>query len=277
MQNLINKTPLAMIGLAAALFFLPNAEAAKSSDKHSISVGGGVASPSSTSALGENPAGLIYNDRFKAMFAASTGSRDLNPIGYGGFIFTGNEAFGGGLALQGFNAHSGSPGNILLFNYGGAVYFKGLDISFGLTGTRTITEGGTPSGTGVGTTWCVDAGLIFNPHGRSRWGVGIFQLLNDVDAVTVGHARDLNHSTTVVADLSYNYKTSSSILKPGIEVHMNPLQFSVSYGIDVVGNGWAWFSTGLSAGFGFNIGKNVLLQAYINQIAEYFVSTTLQL
>lgn len=61
-----------------------------SEEDHLISVGAGISSPSVTSAIGENPAGLTNNSTSKVLFEAASGNDQLNPIGFGGGFFTGN-------------------------------------------------------------------------------------------------------------------------------------------------------------------------------------------
>jgi hypothetical protein len=64
---------------------------------HTLSAGAGIASPSMTSALFENPAGLFTNQQTKFLGEAAWTNSNLNPLGLGGLFFLGNGFVGGGL------------------------------------------------------------------------------------------------------------------------------------------------------------------------------------
>jgi hypothetical protein len=249
-----------------------------SEEDHLLSVGGGIASPSVTSALGENPAGLSNNRSFKLLGAAAAGNNKLNPLGYGGGIFFGNGSVGGGVALQGFNNNTdGASGNVLLLNWGLAADITGLNIAWGFTGTHTISRSGTVRGTGSGTTWCIDTGLIFNPKGDSRVGVTLFQVLDEVDAIGLGWAYDLSPWATFALDGSYTTSAKTTIAKPSLYIRLPGFHISSGYGVRVQGTEWSWIRQGLSLGIGIPVNHSFTIQGYYNQLAEYYGGVTIAL
>lgn len=244
---------------------------------HLLSVGGGIASPSVTSALGENPAGLMYNTRTKVQAATATGSESLNPVGFGGLLFGGNGFVGGGIGLQGFNNQTEGGGQILLLNWGLAAEFTSLNMAFGFTGTRTLHRSGVVMGTGSGTTWCVDTGVIINPHGSSRYGLTLFQILDSVDAIGAGWAIDASSWSTFALDGTYSPDSKSAVVKPGLSLQFDGFQMSSGYGFRAVGDSGSWIRQGLSLGVGFNLGDHMFAQMYYNHIALYYGGITFRL
>jgi hypothetical protein len=247
-------------------------------ENHILSVGGGIASPSVTSALGENPAGLSNNQTSKILGQMAAGNDELNPLGYGGGFFFGNGSVGGGVALQGFNNNTnGSTGSILLLNWGLAADIPGLNIAWGFTGTRTIRKSGEVRGTGSGTTWCVDTGIIFNPKGDSRVGFTLFQVLDDIDAVGAGWAYDLSAWATFALDATYTTTAKTTVAKPALSIQLPGFQISSGYGVRVQGDNWSWIRQGLSLGVGVPLGRTLGFQAYYNQLALYYGGLTIAL
>jgi hypothetical protein len=245
---------------------------------HLLSVGGGISSPSMTSALGENPAGLIYNQSFKLLTQVASGNEQLNPLGYGAGIFAGNGSVGGGMVLQGFNNQTGTTsGNVLLLNWGLAAEFPSINMAWGFTGTRTISATGDVRGTGSGTTWCVDTGVIFNPRGSNRIGATIYQLLDDVDAVGLGYALDPSPWATFAVDASYTTKARTTVVKPSLSFHLSKFQMSSGYGLRVQGTEWSWIRQGLSLAVGFEVTPHFSIQAYYNHLAQYLAAVTISL
>src|SRR5690606_25865707 len=80
---------------------------------HLLSVGAGISSPSVTTAIGENPAGLVNNQRFKLLAAAYSENSDFDPLGYSGTVFTGTGSVGVGLGYAGVTGAGG--GGSLVF------------------------------------------------------------------------------------------------------------------------------------------------------------------
>jgi len=265
-----------MINLTHFLLFLSTTGAftfswnSQASYQNNISGAGGIVSPSGVTALGENPAGLVYNKKTILSTGVTRGTSS-STFGYGGGIFTGNGDVGGGVSLTGFNSHSGSPGNVLLLNYGIGINLSGGDFAFGVTGTTTLLEKGEIEGTGTSTTWCADAGIIINPNGRNQWGISVFQLLADVIAVGVGYGTRVGQNATFVVDTVYTKPSSTYLVKPGIKAHWSSFQLELSYGQRVLGSGWTWISSGPTVGAGLSVGNNLALTGYINHIAKVYV------
>ena len=59
-----------------------------------MSIASGVASPSKTTALVENPAGLSLNERTRILGIGASDNDSFNPFDYGGGAFFGNGQVG---------------------------------------------------------------------------------------------------------------------------------------------------------------------------------------
>jgi hypothetical protein len=250
-----------------------------SEDDRYLSVAGGISTPSITSALGQNPAGLIFNNQAKVLVDVASGNDNFNPLGYGGGFFTGNGSVGGGIALQGYNSqYDHSAGNLLLLNWGLAAEFTDLNLAWGFTGTYTIANTGVGQGAGTsGGAWGLDTGIIFNPHGTSRFGLTAFQVVGGVDAWGAGYSYDPSPWATFTVDGIYAVYSKTSILKPGLSIHVSGFCLTSAYGYKFDGAGWGWMSEGLSVGVGFPIGYKWAVQGYYNQISKYFIGITMTL
>jgi hypothetical protein len=252
-----------------------------SEDDRYLSVAGGISTPSVTSALGQNPAGLVYNNQPKVFLDVASGNDKFNPIGYGGGFFTGNGSVGGGIALQGFNSqYDNSAGNLLLLNWGLAAEFTDLNLAWGFTGTYTLANTGVGQGTGSGGTgsghaWGLDTGVIFNPHGSTRVGLTAFQVIGGVDAWGAGISYDPSPWATFTVDGIYAVNSKTTILKPALSIHVSGFALTSAYGHRFDGSGWGWMSEGLSLGVGFPLGYKWAIQGYYNQISKYFVGLTI--
>lgn len=243
---------------------------------HMISVGGGIASPSKTSALGENPAGLVYNTDQRVLGALGATNSSLNPLGVGGSFFAGNGSVGGGIGLQTFTGQGNSAGNITLLNYGLAAEIESLNVAFGAMGTYTLNQTGITTGTGSGGAWNANLGMLYNPKGTVRVGGTLFQVVGGVGAVGAGIAADANPWATFVLDGAYDPQSKGSTLKPGLGIHMDDFQLSYGYGINIQGSD-GWIRQGSSVGLGIQLSQTVHLQGYYNQLALYYLGLSVRI
>ncbi len=231
-----------------------------------LSTSGGIASPSVQSALGENPGGLPNNEDSKIDAAVVRGLTNTT-WGGGASFFTGNGKVGGGIALQGFNTQANSPGRVALLNYGVGTKIPKINMAFGFNGTTRLFKKGEVQGTGTGTTWCVDTGVIFNPDGDTRIGFAVFQLLAGVDAIAAGIAQKVTNNSMLVLDGAMTNGQKNFIIKPGIKVGLDVFQISTSYGHVLGQKSWTWIRPGLEFGAGVFLGKSFRLYGYVNHFA----------
>lgn len=257
--------PLALALLAP----LPAHAAAGAEDAHLLSVGAGIASPSMTSALGENPAGLVFNHRFRFLAQAATENDDFSPIGVGGGLFAGNGSVGAGLTLLGFESGS------MVLGWGLAAEIPGLDLSWGFTGSHVIAGSG--QAVAAGSSFGLDTGILLNGKGKSRFGFTLFDVLDNIDAIGAGWAYDLSSAATFALDGAYGTGAKTIAIKPSLGIRLPGFHIASGYGFGVSGDGGNRIRDGVSLAVGIPFGKNFAIQAYYNQIARYYAGLTIAL
>jgi hypothetical protein len=240
---------------------------------HILSTGAGISSPSVTSALGENPAGLVYNHQTKFLGALSGGNSSFNPLGVGGLFFLGNGFVGGGLGIQNYDSQGNGAGSMRYFQYGMAAFVQGINIAFGASGSYTLLDGG---GSG-GNHWGLDLGMIYNPKGDVRLGVTAFNAIDGINAIGVGVAADVSTYATFALDASTTPQGSGRTLKPAMGIHLMDIQLNLGHGIAIDNDASSWIRRGTSFGLGFRLSPAIHLQAYYNQIAQYYAALTIRM
>src|SRR5688572_4428563 len=97
----------------AAILLLLFASTARTDEavRHNLSISGGIAHPSSSLAISQNPAGMIYGKATKVHLSLEQGE-DKGPVGLGGGILAGSESVGGGAYLRDYNTEPGSVSKI---------------------------------------------------------------------------------------------------------------------------------------------------------------------
>lgn len=246
---------------------------------HLLSVGEGISSPSTISALGENPAGLVYNRTFKVLGELSSGNDQFSPLGYGGGFLAGNGSVGGGIVLNGSNSTAnGVAASIDTLQFGIAAEFPSINLAWGFTGSFAFSGSGPTPTVGYGnSSWGLDTGVIFNPRSQTRFGITLFDVLDGIDAFAGGVSYDPTPWATFALDANYSKGPQTTVVKPGLAIHLPGFQLAAGYGARVVGDGTGWFPTGLSLGVGFPISRTFALQAYYNQLALYYAGLTISL
>lgn len=151
-------------------------------------------------------------------------------------------------------------------------------MALGVTGSHTLSETGTVSGIGTTSSWGLDMGAIFNPHGQSRVGITAFDVLDGVDAFGVGYSYDPTPWATLALDGIYSLQGNNAFMvKPGIGLHIMGFQMAVGYGIQVQSGASDWIPQGASLALGFPVGHGFAIQAYYNQLALYYAGLSVSL
>jgi hypothetical protein len=244
---------LIVAACAAVLVSSPGAHAFRRSGAQLLSVGGGIAAPSGTTALEENPAGLAGQLRPRILAHSSSPHDALDERSYGTDFLTGNRSVGVGIG-----AHRRSDAK--------------LDVAWGLAATLGSSTSLGISGVGTGG---LNAGLILGARGGSRIGLAAFGLTGGVDALGAGWATELGSSATFAVDGSYSPDSKGSVVKPALGVRVSSLQLAVGYGIRVSEDGGAGIARGLSLGLGIPLGRNFALEGYYNQLARYYAGLSI--
>ncbi len=226
-----------------------------------LSIGAGIASPSVTSALGENPAGLVSNETPKLLGVISTENNSWDPLGYGGFFFTGNGAVGAGIGVQNYSgAASGSA-----LQFGVAAEITQIATTIGASGSYALSNG-------VSDRFGADLGLQFNSRGPFKVGLAAFNVNGGVDSFGAGLSYDANTNARIVIDGSVNNDFKGLRLKPALGITVQKFQITYGYGIDVSKDATSFIRTGSALGLGYEFAQSFQLQGYYNQIAKYYVA-----
>jgi len=273
--------PIQKLSLVLGVLLLPTLVWAYGMDDfemgHVLSVGAGISSPSVTSALGENPAGLMYNQQPKFLGEAALTQNSLNNLGLGGLFYLGNGFVGGGLGIETFNGQGNNAGNLTLLNFGIGAEIQAINLSFGATGTYTLSQNGTTNGAGSGSIWTGNVGLLYNPNGPFRIGVTGFHLASTTRAIGAGIAADASTWATFALDGTINIDGTGPVIKPAMGIHLNDFQCTLGYGLVLDSSAMNWIRQGGSLGVGVRLSPNFHLQAYYNHLALYYFGLTIRL
>ena len=226
-----------------------------------LSIGAGIASPSVTSALSENPAGLVSNETPKILGVISTENNSWDPLGYGGFFFTGNGAVGAGIGVQNYSGVA----NGSTLQFGVAAEITQLAMTIGASGSYALSNG-------IGDRFGADLGLQFNARGPFKVGLAAFNVNGGPDSYGAGFSYDANPNARIVLDASVNNNFDGLRLKPALGITVQKFQITYGYGIKVDNTVGSFIRDGSALGLGYEFGHAFQLQGYYNQIAKYYVA-----
>jgi hypothetical protein len=244
--------------------------------KHNLSIAGGIAHPSNSLAISQNPAGLIYPAKLKTHLSIEQG-RDQGPVGLGGGLLMGTETVGGGVFLRDYNTDPASVSKLYLFNIGLGVLLEPINAAIGLGTSKTLGRRDPMNDTNSCSNWCIDAGIIFNPREQTRIAANIVQLSDSNYLMGGGFARDLTEQLTFAFDAQVDTQKSTMVFKPGIGIFIEGIQLTGSYGFRAWGSQEAGIRQGWSAGLSASFLKDIVLEAYLNQFTYYYFGATLNL
>ncbi len=237
-----------------------NSFAKDGGSSHELSVGAGMASPSETSALFENPAGLVYNSRIQFQGFGSSGNSSFNPLTAGAGIFLGNGMVGGAINAT---ALTNNIGNTLSLQAGLAASIGGR-IALGIEGSFLT------SNSSAINQFDTNVGVIFNSHHDLRFGFAALGVVGGVDGYGAGIAYDLNSNATLAFDASTDSGLNTIGGKPALMIHLNPIQLTGGYAFTIKNAVASPLISGASVGVGINLSDKFKLQGYYNQLANYF-------
>jgi hypothetical protein len=247
--------------MAGVLVLSTSALASEVDTARALSLAGGIASPSRTSALLQNPAGLTLNERTRILGTLNSDNDNFDPLSYGGGVFLGNGTVGGGAEIQRID----SARTDLDLGVG----FMVSDISLGVHLNHDL------SASGAG--WRTDLGAIFNTKGKWRIGAEIFNAFDGVSGFGAGLATNLSSDVTFAVDASTNQDVKGLVVKPAIGVDLKVVQFTYGYGIHVDKNATSFIPEGHALGLGFKLSQSAYLTGYYNQLNKYWLGVTFDL
>ena len=241
-------------------------------DEHQLSVSGGIASPSFSSAVFQNPAGLVYNSKFKGTAQATL--NDFNNL-YGG-VLGGNGSFG---AAGGVGHGFQSGGSTSAF-YGLGVQSDSLKIAVGLAGFTDLGGGGST----------FNAGVLLGPSEKLTLGLTAIGLNSSVREWGAGIAVRLSGVTGLILDSTVDSGLNNFAIQPGVIVGNEKAALTFSYGLGVANNTEQSWSTrlttsgysrqlsgGFAAGGSLRIGSSASWQVYYNQLAKWYTAISIDI
>ncbi len=269
--NLFKKTFLPSAAAATLAALIPSYALAVGDPEvnHSLSIGGGISSPSITSALVENPAGLGHNRRFNLLASAVSDDDDHDHVGLGGHLYLGNGSIGAGLGLQNYSTTGGRTDH-KIFNYGAGLIVDPLDIAIGAAAATRLGDSSTAA-------FSTNVGALFNPRGTTRLGFTAFDINHQFNQWGAGIASDIDPAATFAVDFSTNKGRRAKTIKPSLGIHLADLQLVAGYGIKLDDDAGSWIRRGSSFGIGLKLTRNALLQAYYNQLSLFYAALRLEL
>jgi hypothetical protein len=228
-----------------------------------LSVGGGIASPSKTSALVENPAGLSLNETTRILGVLGSGDDSFSPVDYGGGAFFGNGSVGAAGEIERVG------GATTDLDLGMGVLIPGIDMSFGAAVQHDLSGGGNG--------WTTNLGAILNTKGKWRIGAEVQNVFNGPGGYGAGFATDLSPDATFATDASVDQNFHGLHVKPALQVDVKVFQLVFGYGIEVDHNSTSFINTGFAAGLGFKLTQTAYFQGYYNQLDKYYFGVTFRL
>ncbi|MBL7716126.1 MAG: hypothetical protein JNL01_11735 [Bdellovibrionales bacterium] len=261
---------------------------------HTLMTGLGVAHPSATTAIGTNPAGLIYNNGMRLSHTSAIDDTRSGVIGQQGLLVGGNGFFGAALGISDYENlaadKSGFPsvgvGTLAQAGWAGHIqksrFAFGMSIVAPLTGSRMIVNSGSstvnqplPSYSDRGAS--VNAGVIFDPMGSTRFGFTAYQFGDKFESFGLGFAHDMLDNFTFVVDISYSKASKTAEVVPGINFSTPYFSLAAAYGSKFMGEGWGYARDGFSGGIGFTMLKELSITASYHQVQAFTLGLTAQM
>lgn len=233
-----------------------------------LSTAYGVAAPAFSTAAFQNPAGLVYNERFKVQFSGATTSTTFSNVGVGGALLAGNGFVGGSVGFQTYNDQVAGSTALGLLTVGLGATITRLDASIGFSGAyRLFGNSGAGHWGSASSPWGLDLGLLFSPRGLFRVGVTAYDLLSTTRALGVGVAWELSPWALLAVDLTSLTNLRGIALKPALTINLYDFNLTAGYGIPLETSFSTWTPTGASFGVGFWLGSHLQMQAYYNTLS----------
>lgn len=232
-----------------------------------VSNGNGVSSPSFSDGLvGENPAGLAWNQKLKLQVTGAAYNSSLDPIQGGAGVLLGNGLFGAGLDFSKFTSGPTSSAGSFL-NWGLAGHLRSMHLTLGVSGHHTI-PGGSSS---------YDLGLMYEPSNKFRLGFMAPDFVNEFNVLAAGLTYELDTAAELVVDFDYSLNSKVGVVKPGVTFHAGPFHVTGAYGMNYLGNGESFLSKKFTAGLGFRVTQAVLFSYEYQGISLHRAGLTLRL
>ena len=237
--------------------FAPEAHAASRSSKARLdvlSIAGGIAGPTYSTAVLQNPAGIVNTPGVAVIGQTSLDSSGSQAVYSGGLSY--------GDKLLGVTAGARMPSN----SSDGTSMYYGIalggahSLSMGLSGISQLKSGGTSQ-------YNFGVSSELDPF---TFGLTVHNLGGDSPEMGAGIRFDFEKLVSLVVDASYSPSLSHSQIQPGFAIGDGSVNFTLSYGF---GSGSTQLSSGVAGGVSLKV-DSLTLQAYYNQLSTTFISAS---
>ncbi len=243
----------------SALALASSAHASGSADSSLVSVSGGIAEPSTTTAVFQNPAGLAEIKRTALNTHAFFPESAFKDGEYGGGILYGK---GSGFGLTAGATYAPTPSASRAY-YGLAVASQALHLSLGAAGFTPIS----PSGDST-----FNLGVSIEPSPGVRLAATARDVSSGPDEYGVGLAVSASNDVDLVGDATFDGDYKRPAVSPGIRVGSQQAALTVSYGFRLDSK-TSFHSEeireGVALAGGIRLGTSANLQVYYNQMSKY--------
>ncbi len=243
--------------------------------KHNVSVAGGIVSPSTTSALYENPSGLSNLRSSKLSINGDTNNNSLQVIGTGATLnMTTNGVLGFGLGIQHAFLKDASSVSSTYAHLGAGYYISELRLALGASGSYRLKD----SQSILGTKWDSNFGITLFPRNTFSFGLMAYSVIEGPDAYGAGIELDLSQNLTFVMDASTNQDLRGLRILPSLAFQSGAFSVNYGYGVEIDDTqSGSPLQKEHVVGVGLMMGRSLSVQGYYNHLNKYFVNLTLRL
>lgn len=233
-------------------------------DQYMIANGQGVSSPSFWEGIkGQNPSGLVNNQRIKFQGAGAFFSDSLNQARASGGVLAGLGPLGMGLEYSQFGSTPYASGTSAV-NWGLAAELRSLDLAIGVSGNH------------VGRNASYTVGLAYQPVNGFRLALMAPQVNQNPKVFGGGITLEIDPAIDLVMDAALDTRDSAIMLKPGLTLHADRFHVSGAYGHRHRGTSDPLLTAGLSAAVGLKVSEHILLEYSYQGLSRHLLGLTLR-
>ena len=244
------------ISLFACTLVLPQNVFAKGDENSNlVPTGDGIARPSYSSGVDQNPCGVILNSKNKFHFEALI-PKSGGENGYGAhFLFGNSNYMGASIGVRNINKD----------NYGIlglALKLNSLDTALGVTAKSKFN----------GDSADAHVGLMIGSSKAVKLAVAAYGVRGGIDGFGGGLGIDVGSGAGISIDAGVDNKGKGLRVKPGLIVSNNQIALSAAFGFDVdkKAHGYNPISSDFSAGLGISATNNIKLEALYQTISNIY-------
>ncbi|MBC7397096.1 MAG: hypothetical protein H7333_06600 [Bdellovibrionales bacterium] len=235
-------------------------------DNFMVSNGQGISSPGFGEGIsGQNPAGLINNQRIKIQMGAATFDNSTQNAQGSAALLMGNGFLAAGAEYSRYNAAPFARGTSLI-NGGLALRMSTLNMTLGVSGHLPQPQGAAQ----------FDLGTLIDLAPALRFGAMVPNVTNGVHIVASGFTYSLDPSIDLVVDAAYGLGSGDGTVKPGMSIHTDLVQATFAYGLRMMGVNDVLLYPKLTGALGLKLTDNILVEYTYRGLPEHRLGLTLR-